>query len=399
MNKDNLNKIKDIISTEELAFVIGNGINLRFFSNVKSWNKLLESLWDKYCKHNSCGTVWNDFIDSGTGEFRGLTTTELFDLIEMNYYGHITSISFSDMSKYGKSISEYIKNLKEKVQKREAVSSIVPKTQDELLKEFKKTNDEFKQNCRNWCKENITNADELTDGDCALKMMEVISSNQKLQQNRNQLKKEIAKEYDNYPKSSGLNDFMLWIKDKNAPVLTTNFDRYMSMTLELEQYKMGEGFTDFYPWNLYYSYQQLKSPVSGFGIWHINGLDKYHRSIRLGLSDYMGCVERARNMIHFKNMNDFFDGKNQDNWIGQNTWLHIIFNKNLFVFGLKLDDNEVFLRWLLIQRAKYSKMYNKHLKGWYVNQGISDGKRAFLETLGFTVINISDHNELYNAFC
>ena len=76
----------------------------------------------------------------------------------------------------------------------------------------------------------------------------------------------------------------------------------------------------------------------------------------------MGCVERARKMIQSNGFNELFDGKNQYNWIGGNTWLHVIFNKDLFIFGLSLEENEVFLRWLLIQRAKYSQMYNIRLK-------------------------------------
>ena len=57
-----------------------------------------------------------------------------------------------------------------------------------------------------------------------------------------------------------------------------------------------------------------------------------------------------------------------------------------------------FLRWLLIQRAKYSQMYDKRLKGWYIDNNISPSKKFFLEQLGFEVIEIRDFNNLYQCF-
>ena len=159
------------------------------------------------------------------------------------------------------------------------------------------------------------------------------------------------------------------------------------------QYK----FTDFYPWNMYYSDREISNPLDGFAVWHINGTRDYPRSIRLGLSDYMGSVERARKMIQGNSLDEYFMGKNQSYWKGYNTWFHIIFNKSLFIFGLGLEENEVFLRWLLIQRTKYCKMYNKNHKGWYIDKGIKEGKRFFLEQLGFEVIEISDYKTLYQA--
>ena len=111
----------------------------------------------------------------------------------------------------------------------------------------------------------------------------------------------------------------------------------------------------------------------------------------------MGCVERARKMIQGNSLEEYFTGKNQSYWVGYNTWLHIIFNKSLFIFGLGLEENEVFLRWLFIQRTKYFKLYGKSYRGWYICNDIKEGKRFFLEHLGFKIINISDYNTLYQA--
>ena len=391
--------IKDILSSNDVAFVIGNGINQHFFSDVKSWQKLLESLWIRYCQNTSSGNDWEKFVDSETRKLKGITITELFDLIEMNCYDYSSSNKLQNY--WQKDYSNNLKLLSPKVKKelKEMASAGYAMTRDELIEEFNKMNDDFKANCRNWCNENIVDARYMTDADCAFKMIEFLSNSTKIQLYRNKLKQEIADEYQADKNSDALCTFMRKIKQRNAPVLTTNFDTYMSFSLGLRMpNKMGASFTDFYPWNVYFSDDKLQSPVSGFGIWHINGLRNYPRSIRLGLSDYMGSVEKARNMIHYKNMNEFFDGKNTVNWVGRNTWLHIVFNKPLFIFGLALDENEVFLRWLLIQRAKYSKMYGRDLKGWFVDKDINKGKRVFLETLGFTVINLTSFDELYDAF-
>jgi hypothetical protein len=160
------------------------------------------------------------------------------------------------------------------------------------------------------------------------------------------------------------------IKDLNAPVLTTNFEETFARTIEYQQYRTEqEGFTDFYPWTTYHGTSQLDLPTDGFGIWYINGMINYHRSIRLGLSHYMGSVERARNLLHKGNEERLFSGKNVSNWKGYKTWLHIVFNKSLFVFGLGLEENETFLRWILIERIKYFKRFpDRKCKGWYINK-------------------------------
>ena len=74
---------------------------------------------------------------------------------------------------------------------------------------------------------------------------------------------------------------------------------------------------------------------------------------------------------------------------------NIYFNKKKYL--LVKEENEVFLRWLLIQRTKYCKMYHKNHKGWYIDKGIKEGKRFFLEQLGFKVIDIPDYNTLYQV--
>ena len=88
---------------------------------------------------------------------------------------------------------------------------------------------------------------------------------------------------------------MQWARHFSCPVLTTNFEHTLSDAVQASAFSPKKtAFTDYYPWESYFSTQELSDPCAGFGIWHINGMQKYHRSIRLGLTHYMGSVERAR---------------------------------------------------------------------------------------------------------
>ena len=195
------------------------------------------------------------------------------------------------------------------------------------------------------------------------------------------------------------------IKNLKATLLTTNYDEIFSNSVKATFHKMdsindnGYKFSDFYPWNCYYG-DELYLPTSGFGIWHINGMIRYHRSISLGLIDYMRNVSKASTMIGGPVFEfDSFLGNNQINWKGNNTWLNVFLNKSLFIFGLSLDENETFLRWLLIQRAKYFSSYGEEHKGWYVfnrkEEKLSEGKKVFLESVGFEIIEIEDYKTIY----
>lgn len=191
------------------------------------------------------------------------------------------------------------------------------------------------------------------------------------------------------------------IAELNAPILTTNYEDTLAKTLNCDLLKIEDTkFTDFYPWSSYHGINQLNIPTDGFGIWYINGMISYHRSIRLGLGHYMGSVEQSRNLIHKGNEAKLFTGKDVNYWNGYKTWLHIIFNKSLFIFGLELGENETFLRWILIERFRYfKKLPSRKHKGWYLTKrssnSISQGKRLFLEKVGFEIIEVDEYSDIY----
>lgn len=192
---------------------------------------------------------------------------------------------------------------------------------------------------------------------------------------------------------------MDWAQRAGRPVLTTNFEETLSDAGGCSLHRSTKGgFTDYYPWESYYARDQIRNPATEFGIWHINGMQKYRRSIRLGLSHYMGSVERARNWIHKGNGRRLFSGKDPSAWRGHATWLHAVFNCSLVIFGLSLDENEVFFRWLLIERAHYFKRFpERSRKAWYVYAGdpLSEGKLFFLEGVGVTPVREASYDAIY----
>jgi len=291
-----VNMVKNIINhnKEEIAFLIGNGIN-HHFKTSKSWNDVLIELW----KNFSFSTMSN--IPPG------VSLTEVYDLLE---------IENTNNGKRDFHIQKKVKDI------------------------FSSVNTNMNQNI----------------------ILDKISS-------------------------------------INAPLLTTNFDDLIKRSLDLEDYRLKKNkFTDFYPWGSYFSKKELDLPTDGFGVWHINGMVKYHRSIKLGLSQYMGNVDRARKWIHGNKEDILFTGKNKIDWPGLYSWLHIIFNRSIFIVGLGLEENEVFLRWLLIERAKYFRQFPDRVKsGWYIQQSNSGniGRKFFLEKVGFEVIDLDTYNDIY----
>lgn len=187
----------------------------------------------------------------------------------------------------------------------------------------------------------------------------------------------------------------------NRPVLTTNFDSLLEDGLKLHRFKSDLPFTAYYPWESYWSNQELSSPESGFGIWHVNGMTKYKQSIKLGLSQYTQMAGKAKDLLHAKGSAiDVYDGTSGSSWRGMTTWFQIIFGCDLLIFGLGLEKDETFLRWLLFERAKYYDRFNgARRNGWYVcNRGeIKSGKKLFLENIGIEVVELNGFDEIYSV--
>lgn len=193
-----------------------------------------------------------------------------------------------------------------------------------------------------------------------------------------------------------------WAQNHGVPILTTNFEETLSSNIASDiTHFDSKSFTDFYPWGSYFSDHKVRDPANEFAIWHINGMQRYSRSIRLGLSHYMGSVERARRLIHKGNESRLFSGKNVDEWSGYQSWLHVVFNNDLVFIGLGLDTTEVFLRWLLIERAKYFNQFHQRRKRAYFvhanDEPLPTGQELFLNSVGVQVVHESSYDKLYST--
>ncbi|MET7029802.1 SIR2 family protein [Sediminicola luteus] len=213
------------------------------------------------------------------------------------------------------------------------------------------------------------------------------------------LKNNVALELQS-PKKSRLaphSSFIELMVQYDCPVLTTNFDLALETSKDLESFRITKkGFTRYYPWDIYSGISQLKTPIDGFGIWHIHGMTKYLDSIRLGLTDYMGSVERSRKWIH-RGPDSLFRGKDQLYWPGKDSWLHIWFNMPLIIVGIKLETQEIFIRWLLIERERYFRKFEvRRRKTVFLSTRNDTRINNFLENLNIKHITTSsiDHYAL-----
>jgi hypothetical protein len=186
------------------------------------------------------------------------------------------------------------------------------------------------------------------------------------------------------------------IKIHNCPILTTNFDDLICQSVDAMRFytlkNRKSGFTDFYPWECYFANNEL-SENNKFSIWFINGMKHYPRSIKLGLNDYLNNFEHAKKMLPRYQQSEFV-------FLGKNTWLKYFFFNSLFILGLKLEEQETFLRWLLIQRAMFYRLYPEHKKvGWFVTvSDLSEGREFFLRSVGFEIIKFSTYESFYKDF-
>lgn len=194
---------------------------------------------------------------------------------------------------------------------------------------------------------------------------------------------------------------MNWAVRHDSPVLTTNFDTVLSDAVKATRLRTNHSrFSSYYPWDTRFAHELHDDPCAGFGVWHINGMACYHRSIRLGLSHYVGLAQRARSWMQQKDTSVFKEG-GHDNWQGRHSWLQIVFKRPLLIFGLGLREDEVFLRWLLIERARYfAKSPALRQDAWYVYKNDPDDKSQeghllFLSSVGFQCVRVEDHSEIY----
>jgi hypothetical protein len=190
-----------------------------------------------------------------------------------------------------------------------------------------------------------------------------------------------------------------WAQRHRRPIITVNFDENLSRSKKLEFFRPKKGFTDFYPWSSYFSGRKIEDPKSEFAVWHAHGMMKYSRSIRLGLTHYMGSVQRARTWVYNRELSLRESIKNRGApWRGSDTWLDIVFFSPIVIFGFTFGKDENFLRWLFLERAKLQKLMSEPAKKiWFVEKANenSDSRKLFFKRLGVEFITVKDYHNIY----
>ena len=405
-------ELKQIISENKnnITFVIGNGIHNYLHDKYKTdypcltWNQLLNKLWKTFTNKDFpiCGNSSDD------DNKKDISNTEFFNLLELEYISSMETIhktyheQLNDLLNYGKNL--HIPNNINAVDKYIDQSQYIGiNDRIEFISEnsskFGDINSKSKDVLNNLCnilgiEYNTNNLKETLD---LISLSSVVLSDKRLFYFLSEtIKRQIAIFMSKYKYTHEVTKIVSFIKDINAPILTTNYDTTLSDSI-------GFNCNDRNSFNLdtndnWFSYYGEKNndPSLGFGIWHIHGFHTYHKSISISTTDYMKNVYRAESLLP-KTKLEFIKLK-ENNWNGYYTWLNIFFNKNLFVFGLGLDTDETFLRWLLVKRAEYNMISRKKLKSWYIvneKDQLSCSKQYFLESVGFEIIGINDWNVVY----
>lgn len=192
-----------------------------------------------------------------------------------------------------------------------------------------------------------------------------------------------------------------WAKHHNTPIVTVNFDENLSKSINADFHR-GEKFTDWYPWTSYFSDRKIDDPRSSFAVWHAHGMMRYARSIRLGLTHYMGAVQRARPWIHGgkSSLRSLGEQNSDQNWPGRDSWLDVLFFCPLMIFGFAFRKDESFLRWLFLERARLHKINPTWATpAWFIDkpEGVPHSRMRFFEGLGINYVPISDHHEIYDT--
>jgi hypothetical protein len=191
-----------------------------------------------------------------------------------------------------------------------------------------------------------------------------------------------------------------WAKRHDAPVITVNFDELLSQSVGAQLFGKTEGFTDYYPWSRHFSDREVTNADSEFAIWHAHGMKRYSRSVRLGLTHYMGSVQRARGMIYGKSGLRNKSLSSLREWGGYGTWLEPFFHSPLLILGFGFGKDETFLRWLFLERARYHRIRpDRKTDAWFLQKsdGSTDHRRRFLDELGIRTIYVREFEEMYEV--
>jgi len=113
----------------------------------------------------------------------------------------------------------------------------------------------------------------------------------------------------------------------------------------------------------------------------------------------MGSVQRARSWVYGKSGLRQNPQQRISSWSGSQTWLQVLFLSPLMIFGFGFGKDELFLRWLFLERARLHKRLPKWaVQTWFIETGTAQqGRRdAFFEGLGIKRVTVEKYADLYD---
>lgn len=366
-------------NNRDCALLIGNGIN-RCAQSGCLWEVLLKAL-----AHNYCPSLNVDVIPEG------ISNTEFFDLLEIYILKETSTYDIKKesanirLSKFQKdSLDLLYKQIKEC-----ALNSLgsIDKF-DKYVSQIKKPHKLFTPDLMRDLELGTT---ILTMGD---KFNVLVNSG---------LINSICSYMNRWTYAPIHKRVALFAKRYKLPILTTNYDNLLAKAINADYYDYGNEYSNkFHPISCCFT--DCKKPnFDNFGIWHINGLIQHPQSILIGLSHYMRSIEHIRSIIFPSNQlnAELFQGNYWGFKSLKNTWINLIFSKNLVIAGISLNENEVFLRWLLLERAKFFALFPNTLKrGFYImpkSENLPSGKEYFLKSVGIEIVSAPDFESVYNV--
>ncbi len=366
-----------IKNKKDTALLIGNGIN-RYAETGCSWDTLLKALAKVYCP-NLC------FEQLPTG----ISNTEFFDLLEISYLKDIPIFDKEEFEKQRVSLS----------MPRETLDRISESIQNYALRTPVKLTDlnQYKEAVQKSSQE-LSKLSETID----FNFISTIASmgNKKFSAIvRNKFIATICAYMKKWEYQPLHQQVALFAHKYHLPILTTNYDTLLEDSVNAREHNYKhESSSENFPISLSYTNDTV-SDYNAFGIWHVNGVIHYPKSILIGLTHYMRAIEYVRNLLFPPNKFDAEIIQNQWNNPVKDTWIDILLSKHLVILGLSLDKDETLLRWLLIQRAKFYAMFHYTQKrGFYIvpeSEALEDGKVLFFKTVGIDVVRVKDYESVY----
>jgi len=234
------------------------------------------------------------------------------------------------------------------------------------------------------------------------------------------IKKQICEEIIKREEAKNKNEisklFVTFCRDNNIPVLTTNFDHRLLLSLDItkeksknfekkmietpfwfltKEEKLNNHLIPYrYPFRAYFAEDEIKPENirNEFAVWHVHGTKRYIDSISINYIDYARNIAEIDKMIRDKKQIGTI-------WDERYSWIDIFMRNDLVIIGLGLDSSETDIRWLLRERHVYQELMNKDKLASTIyiyskEEGIAAGKSKLFEALGIRCVPMAQ-DEIY----